>query len=165
MKSRDRALLAFCVLTAGAILVMIVMAVFASLATYWPYNLVPSFRNYDFSNMDGGGWGSYFNSLRMAVCAAVAGALVTFVSAYFVEKPRHFGLLRELLNLLANLPLAVPGLVLGVGYIFFFISPSNPLRAIYGSMTILVVSAVSEVRCATEKKCATVQTTRMVMLP
>ncbi|MET3478586.1 putative 2-aminoethylphosphonate ABC transporter permease subunit [Variovorax atrisoli] len=143
VKSRDRALLAFCVLTAGAILVMIGMAVFASLATYWPYNLVPSFRNYDFSNMDGGGWDSYFNSLRMAVCAAVAGALATFVSAYFVEKPRHFGLLRELLNLLANLPLAVPGLVLGVGYIFFFISPSNPLRGIYGSMAILVVCTVA----------------------
>lgn len=143
VKSCDRALLAFCVLTAGAILVMIGMAVFASLATYWPYNLVPSFRNYDFSNMDGGGWGSYFNSLRMAVFAAVAGALATFVSAYFVEKPRHFGLLRELLNLLANLPLAVPGLVLGVGYIFFFISPSNPLRGIYGSMAILVVCTVA----------------------
>jgi iron(III) transport system permease protein len=77
------------------------------------------------------------------VCAAGAGAFITFISAYFVEKPRHFGLLRELLNLLANLPLAVPGLVLGVGYIFFFISPSNPLRAIYGSMTILVVCTVA----------------------
>jgi iron(III) transport system permease protein len=143
VKVRDRALLAFCVLTACGILVMIGMAVFASLATYWPYNLVPSFKNYDFSNMDGGGWGSYFNSLRLAVCAAGAGAFITFISAYFVEKPRHFGLLRELLNLLANLPLAVPGLVLGVGYIFFFISPSNPLRAIYGSMTILVVCTVA----------------------
>ena len=114
VKVRDRALLAFCVLTACGVLVMIGMAVFASLATFWPYNLVPSFKNYDFSNMDGGGWGSYFNSLRLAVCAAVAGAFITFISAYFVEKPRHFGLLRELLNLLANLPLAVPGLVLGV---------------------------------------------------
>jgi iron(III) transport system permease protein len=143
VKVRDRALLAFCVLTACAILVMIGMAVFASLATYWPYQLAPSFKNYDFSNMDGGGWGSYFNSLRLALCAAVAGALITFVSAYLVEKPRHFGLLRELLNLLANLPLAVPGLVLGVGYIFFFISPSNPLHGIYGGMTILVVCTVA----------------------
>ncbi len=143
VRVRDRALLAFCVLTALAILVMIGMAVFASLATYWPYQLTPSLKNYDFSNMDGGGWGSYVNSLRLAVCAAAAGALATFVSAYLVEKPRHFGLLRELLNLLANLPLAVPGLVLGVGYIFFFISPANPLRAIYGSMTILVVCTVA----------------------
>jgi iron(III) transport system permease protein len=143
VKTRDRALLVFCTITACAILVMIGMAVFASLATYWPYKLAPSLKNYDFGNMDGGGWGSYFNSLRLAVCAAVVGAFITFISAYLVEKPRHFGLLRELLNLLANLPLAVPGLVLGVGYIFFFISPSNPLRAIYGSMTILVVCTVA----------------------
>ncbi|MEJ1130087.1 putative 2-aminoethylphosphonate ABC transporter permease subunit [Variovorax sp. CCNWLW225] len=143
VKTRDRALLVFCTITACAILVMIGMAVFASLATYWPYKLAPSLKNYDFGNMDGGGWGSYFNSLRLAVCAAVVGAFITIISAYLVEKPRHFGLLRELLNLLANLPLAVPGLVLGVGYIFFFISPSNPLRAIYGSMTILVVCTVA----------------------
>lgn len=141
--ARDRALLVFCLLAAGAILVMIGMAVFASLATYWPYRLAPSLKNYDFGNMDGGGWASYFNSLRLALCAAVLGALASFVSAYLVEKPRHFGWLRELLNLLANLPLAVPGLVLGVGYIFFFISPANPLRAIYGSMTILVVCTVA----------------------
>ncbi|MEJ1165762.1 putative 2-aminoethylphosphonate ABC transporter permease subunit [Variovorax sp. CCNWLW186] len=143
VKTRDRALLVFCTITACAILVMIGMAVFASLATYWPYKLAPSLKNYDFGNMDGGGWGSYFNSLRLAVCAAMVGAFITFISAYLVEKPRHFGLPRELLNLLANLPLAVPGLVLGVGYIFFFISPSNPLRAIYGSMTILVVCTVA----------------------
>jgi iron(III) transport system permease protein len=140
---RDRALLAGCVAIAFCIVVMIGMAVFASLATYWPYKLTPSLKNYDFSNMDGGGWGSYFNSLRLAVCAAVAGAIATFVSAYLVEKPRHFGLLREALNLLANLPLAVPGLVLGVGYIFFFNSPSNPLRGLYGGMAILVICTVA----------------------
>lgn len=141
--ARDRALLLFCALAAGAILVMIGMAVFASLATYWPYRLAPSLKNYDFGNMDGGGWGSYFNSLRLALAVAVLGALATFVSAYLVEKPRHFGWLRELLNLLANLPLAVPGLVLGVGYIFFFIPPANPLHAIYGSMAILVLCTVA----------------------
>ncbi|MDM0075906.1 putative 2-aminoethylphosphonate ABC transporter permease subunit [Variovorax sp. J2P1-59] len=140
---RDRALLAACLLIAFCIVVMIGMAVFASLATYWPYKLTPSLRNYDFSNMDGGGWGSYFNSLRLAVGAAVAGAIATFLSAYLVEKPRHFGLLREALNLLANLPLAVPGLVLGVGYIFFFNAPSNPLRGLYGGMAILVICTVA----------------------
>ncbi|MGJ7510782.1 putative 2-aminoethylphosphonate ABC transporter permease subunit [Variovorax sp. GT1P44] len=139
---RDRALLAACLLIAFCIVVMIGMAVFASLATYWPYKLTPSLKNYDFSNMDGGGWGSYFNSLRLAVFAAVAGAIATFISAYLVEKPRHFGLWREALNLLANLPLAVPGLVLGVGYIFFFNSPSNPLRGLYGGMAILVICTV-----------------------
>jgi iron(III) transport system permease protein len=140
---RDRVLLLASVVIAVCIVVMIGMAVFASLATYWPYQLAPSFKNYDFGNMDGGGWGSYVNSLRLAVGAAAAGAIATFLSAYLVEKPRHFGLLRELLNLLANLPLAVPGLVLGVGYIFFFNSPSNPLHGLYGGMAILVVCTVA----------------------
>ncbi|MGO4394537.1 putative 2-aminoethylphosphonate ABC transporter permease subunit [Variovorax sp. M-6] len=141
--ARDRALFAACLLIAAAILGMIGMAVFASLATYWPYQLAPSLKNYDFGNMDGGGWGSYFNSLQLGLGAAAAGAVATFVSAYLVEKPRRFGLLREALNLLANLPLAVPGLVLGVGYIFFFNSPSNPLRGLYGGMAILIVCTVA----------------------
>jgi iron(III) transport system permease protein len=140
---RDRALLLACVLIAACIVVMIGMAVFASLATYWPYRLEPSLRNYDFGNMDGGGWASYGNSLRLALGASVAGAVATFLSAWLVEKPRHFGLLREALNLLANLPLAVPGLVLGVGYIFFFNAPSNPLHALYGGMAILVICTVA----------------------
>lgn len=141
--ARDRALFAACLLIAAAILGMIGMAVFASLATYWPYQLAPSLRNYDFGNMDGGGWASYFNSLQLGLGAAAAGAVATFLSAYLVEKPRRFGLLREALNLLANLPLAVPGLVLGVGYIFFFNSPSNPLRGLYGGMAILIVCTVA----------------------
>ena len=35
-------------------------AVFASLVKLWPYNLTPTFKNYDFDLMDGGGWESYW---------------------------------------------------------------------------------------------------------
>ncbi len=143
--SRDSALFIACALIALCIVVMIGMAVFASLATYWPYNLAPSLKNYDFGNMDGGGWESYLNSLKLALGAAFVGAAATFVSAYLVEKPRHFGALREGLNLLANLPLAVPGLVLGVGYIFFFNASGNPLHGLYGGMAILVICTVAHV--------------------
>ena len=41
------------------------------------------------------------------------------------------------------LPMAVPGMVLGLSYIFFFNDPANPLNAIYGTMAILVVSTVT----------------------
>src|SRR5262249_51491166 len=67
----DLAFLVICGLIAAAILVVIGVAFFASLATYWPYNLAPSLKNYDFDNMDGGGWESFFNSLRMAVLTAI----------------------------------------------------------------------------------------------
>jgi iron(III) transport system permease protein len=39
--------------------------------------------------------------------------------------------------------LAVPGLVLGLGYIFFFNNPANPLNFIYGTMAILVICTIS----------------------
>jgi iron(III) transport system permease protein len=38
--------------------------------------------------------------------------------------------------------MAVPGLVLGLGYIMFFNRPGNPLGFLYGSMTILVLSVI-----------------------
>jgi iron(III) transport system permease protein len=48
-----------------------------------------------------------------------------------------------LAHFLAMIPLAVPGLVLGLSYIFFFNAPSNPLSFIYGTLAILVVNTVA----------------------
>ena len=140
---RDGLALVFCSLVALVLLAVIGMAVFASLAQYWPYNLTPSLRNYRFDEMDGGGWASYGNSVRLAIATAIVGAIATFASAYLVDKPRHAGPARELLNLFASLPLAVPGLVLGLGYILFFNQPDNPLQFLYGSMGILVLCTVA----------------------
>jgi iron(III) transport system permease protein len=41
------------------------------------------------------------------------------------------------------LPLAVPGLVLGLSYIFFFNAPWNPLGFLYGTLAILVINSIS----------------------
>jgi len=38
--------------------------------------------------------------------------------------------------------MSVPGLVLGIGYILFFNSPSNPLGFLYGTMGILVICTI-----------------------
>ena len=38
--------------------------------------------------------------------------------------------------------MAVPGLVLGLAYIFFFNAPSNPLTFLYGTLAILVLNTV-----------------------
>jgi iron(III) transport system permease protein len=140
---RDGLFLAYCSLVGLALLGMIAVAVFASLATYWPYDLRPSFKHYDFDNMDGGGWVSYGNSLRMALAVAIWGSAAAFLTAWTVEKAQSARLLREGVNLLATVPLAVPGLALGLGYVLFFNAPGNPLGGIYGSLTILVLSTVA----------------------
>ncbi len=46
------------------------------------------------------------------------------------------------IRLLAAIPMGVPGMVLGLGYILFFNHPDNPLNGIYHTMTILVLSTV-----------------------
>ena len=40
------------------------------------------------------------------------------------------------------MPMAVPGMVLGIGYILFFNNPDNPLAFLYGTMAILVLSTI-----------------------
>jgi iron(III) transport system permease protein len=44
---------------------------------------------------------------------------------------------------MAMLPMAVPGLVIGLAYIFFFNAKANPLGFIYATMIILVVNSVT----------------------
>jgi iron(III) transport system permease protein len=41
------------------------------------------------------------------------------------------------------MPMAIPGLVLGLAYIFFFNDPDNPLNPVYGTMGILVICTVT----------------------
>jgi iron(III) transport system permease protein len=93
--------------------------------------------------MDGGGWKSYWNTLKLATLTALFGATIVFLGAYLVEKTPRGGSARIIAHLLALLPLAVPGLVLGLGYIFFFNARSNPLNFIYGTMAILVICTIS----------------------
>jgi len=139
----DTAFFVACGLIALAILVVIAVAFFASIATLWPYNLAPSLKNYNFDNVDGGGWESFFNSLQMAGLTAVFGTCIVFLGAYLVEKTRGYRPGRMAYQFLALLPLAVPGLVLGLGYIFFFNAPGNPLNVVYGTMAILVMCTVA----------------------
>ena len=46
------------------------------------------------------------------------------------------------MRLLAAIPMGVPGMVLGLGYILFFNHPDNPLHFLYGTLTILVISTI-----------------------
>ena len=114
----------------------------ATLIKYWPYNLDLTLANYDFDRVDDTGWRAYTNSLTLAVWTMIAGTFVVFSGAYLVEKTRRFALVRNVVHLLSMIPLAVPGLVLGISYILFFNDPGNPFIFLFGTMAILVVSTV-----------------------
>jgi iron(III) transport system permease protein len=139
---RDRLLTAYCVGVAALMLAMLGMAVFASFASFWPYNLTPSLRHYTMGLVDAEVGEGFVNSLVMATGTAVFGTAIVFVGAYLLEKTRVPAPLRGLVKLLAMLPMAVPGLVLGLGYIFFFNEPRNPLNALYHTMALLTLCTI-----------------------
>jgi len=152
---RDGLLFVFCTIVAVVLLAMLAMAAYASFVTFWPYNLTLSLKNYNFDVMDGGGWEAYFNSIRMAIYCAIFGAGLIFVGGYLVEKARGVTWLRTVLHLAAMLPLAVPGLVLGIAYIFFFNHPDNPLGFLYGTMGILVICTIVHFYTVSHLTCLT----------
>lgn len=132
----------YCALVAVGVLGLIATAAFASVVKFWPYDMSMTWVHYQFDRYAGGGWQAYRNSLVMAAWTAGAGTGIVFFGAYLVEKVPAWVGLRRLIHLLALLPLAVPGLVLGLAYIFFFNAPGNPLGWLYGTLTILVASTM-----------------------
>ncbi len=139
----DRAWFLYSLMIAVFIVGILAMCQFAALVKFWPYDLSLSLRNYQFDLMDGGGWASYRNSLKLGILTAIAGTSVIFFGAYLVEKMKGFEWGRNIFQGMAMLPMAIPGMVLGLSYIFFFNNPDNPLRFLYGTLAILVISTVT----------------------
>ncbi len=139
---RDTVALIYCVFVSGIILTCFGMAFFASIVTFWPYDLSLTLANYDFSAKTDVGWQAYINSLVMAGSAAAIGTVIVFSEGYVVEKIQGFRFARTLIHGFAMLPMAVPGVVLGLAYVMFFNKPGNPLGFLIGTMSIMVISCI-----------------------
>ena len=140
----DGGMMAYCLLITFLMFCVLGMAQFASLVKFWPYNMELTLDHYKF-DMIGVGWSNFFNSLWLSICASVFGTFIVFLGAYLVEKPRQGQdtIIRQTIQFLAMLPLAVPGLVLGLSYLFFINSPGNPFGFLYGTVAILAISTVT----------------------
>lgn len=125
-----------------AFLALVGMAMAASLINFWPYDMTLSWRHYDFEASGGLGWQAYRNSLTLATLTAVIGTPLIFTTAYLMEKSGGTGPIGATLRLLCLLPMAVPGLVMGLGYVFFFNAASNPLNGLYGGMALMVTCCI-----------------------
>ena len=150
-RGRDAFYFSFCSLVALLVVAFYLTALFASLVKAWPYQLTLGFWHYHFTGTGGGGYSAFLNSIRMSFYTALFGTLITFTTAYLIEKSRQMALLRQTAYFLSLLPLALPGLVIGLAYIFFFNAPGwtiagrfipNPLGFIYATMAILVISNI-----------------------
>jgi iron(III) transport system permease protein len=113
---------------------------------YWPYDLSLTLKNFTFyvagTQHKGGAFVVLWNSVQMAFWTALLGTIIIFFSAYLIDKTRGLTTSRSILYLLSITSLAIPGMVLGLAYIFTFNNPSNPLNFLYGTMAILVISTI-----------------------
>jgi len=150
-KAANRFYLGFCCVVALCLLIFLGTALYASLVKVWPYDLSLSLRHFRFADMGGGGYAALWNSVKMSFWSALAGTALTFFPAYLIEKSRGMAWLRQAAYFLAMTPLALPGLVIGLAYIFFFNAPGwdlwglrvpNPFNGLYATMGILVLSNI-----------------------
>jgi iron(III) transport system permease protein len=146
----DWLIFTICSLIAGVAVIVFLTIILASFVKVWPYDFSFTLKNYDFNAVGGGGYTAYWNSIQMSLYTAIFGTLAVFVGAYLVEKGKGWQWLRAVNYFLSTVPLALPGLVLGLAYVFFFnkllwpipvanYALINPFNWIYGTMGILVL--------------------------
>jgi len=139
-RRRDVFFACYCIVINILIFSVFGAVLFASLMKLFPYNLRLTLEHYFRESASLGGVSSYLNSVTVSFLTAVIGTVFVFTSAYLIEKTRNVRLLRQASYFLSILPLAMPGLVIGIAFIFFFTLPGNPLRFVFGSMWILVLA-------------------------
>ena len=83
-------------------------------------------------------WVAIKNSLFLSIVGAALAVLISAVIAWVVVRTKAFG--KDILDAVATLPVAVPGLILGVAYMWAWIKSPIP---IYGTIWILMVAYVS----------------------
>jgi iron(III) transport system permease protein len=146
----DWLMVGICSLIAGFAVLVFLTIILASFVKVWPYDFSFTLKNYDFNAFGGGGYAAYWNSIQMSLYTAIFGTIAVFTGAYLVEKGKGLQWLRSVNYFLSTVPLALPGLVLGLAYVFFFNRPLwaipgtnlavvNPFNWLYGTMAILVL--------------------------
>jgi len=105
----------------------------------WMYDWTLTPRHFTFRIP--GGTGVLWTSLWISVVVGVTGAFLTLVNGYVIEKKKPF--FAQPLYLLSVIPAAIPGLVMGLGYILIFTTRFLRLdHLLYGKAALIIVNTV-----------------------
>lgn len=134
----DAIMFTYASIVCAAIFSVVGIVAFASVAKLWPYDMSFSLRHYQFDVQNG--LQPLWTSIGVSLMAAAIGIFFTIIGAYSIHKYQN--IFTRALYFLSILPAAVPGMVLGLGYILAFNDPSHPVYMIYGSLVILAICNV-----------------------
>lgn len=116
--------------------------VFVSLLPYYAPDLTllsrASLDNYGVTLTWPGVRHGVMNSVLLGAISATLVTILTATIAWVIAKTKLAG--RSLLDVLAFVPITIPGLVLGVALILQYLSPAFQILPIYGTLWILVIA-------------------------
>lgn len=129
----------FCVLITLFVLIMYALVPFGSLFKLWgrDYSLSLKWYEYVFKNR---GYRVFTDSITLSLIASPLTALLSMMISYLVVKRKFAG--KGLMEFTAMLAMAVPGTVLGVGFIRGFnggLFHTGLMQGLYGTGAILVI--------------------------
>lgn len=132
-------LTALCALVSGFVVLMYIAIPFGSLFKLWGRDYSLSFRWYE-QLIKADGLKAFQDSFVLSFIASPITALLSMIIAYLVVKKRFRG--KGFIEFISILAMAVPGTVLGVGFIRGFangVFRTGLLQGLYGTGMILVI--------------------------
>jgi len=143
-RRRDVLLLIYCAIVGGLVTVVLGVALWVPFLRAWSHDLSLALGSLATAVFGPDGWQPYLNSLRVAALTALFGTPLVFLGAYVLEKTQAAPRGHAVARFLALLPMAVPGMVLGLGYAFLVAGPWNPARVLQGTIAVLVLNCIAQ---------------------
>jgi iron(III) transport system permease protein len=122
-------------LISSAIILVFLVVILGSFVKVWPYDWSLTLDHFSFPSI--GGYSAIWTSFWISVIVGVVGSFITLVASYMMETRRPF--FKQTLYFFSVMPAAIPGLVMGLGYILAF---NKPYFSFYGTAWIIVINIV-----------------------
>ncbi len=139
-KSVTRPLTLLCSLFSAFVVMMYISVPFGALFKLWGRNYSLSLVHFEYIFKFGGGARAFRDSFMLSIIAAPITALLSMIISYLVVKKKFRS--KALIEFTSMLAMAVPGTVLGVGYIRGFANGlfgTGVLQSLYGTGMVLVI--------------------------
>jgi len=125
----------YCYLVSFSIILVFATVIMGSFVKIWPYDWSLTLQHYKFPSI--GGYSAIWTSLWVSLIVGGAGAFLTLVAGYVMETRKPY--FKQFIYLLSVMPAAIPGLVMGLGYILAF---NKPYYIFYGTPWIIIINVV-----------------------
>lgn len=104
-------------------LATLVAVIYGAFVTFWPYVPELTLANFAFKNSTYG-IAPWINSLVLATGVALLGTVISMTAGYLSVRTNASSTLKKCYEMIASVPLCVPGTVLGLGFAMAFSSMS-----------------------------------------